>query len=100
MAEPVKFIEEEMNQINTLQQDYVNLQNALGQISVNRIRLEQQLDELLTVENNIKTQFTQVQTNERQFVDSINKKYGDGNLDLSTGVFIPKEITETPDKTL
>ena len=99
MTDAVKFTEDEMKQINTLQQGYVNLQNALGQLSVNRIRLEQQLDELNTVENNIKTQFTQVQTNERQFVDSINKKYGDGNLDLSSGVFTANPTEETTKKT-
>ena len=31
----------------------------------------------------------------REFVDSINKKYGDGNLDLTTGVFTPKPVVET-----
>ena len=29
------------------------------------------------------------------FVDGINKKYGDGNLDITSGIFTPKESTET-----
>ena len=37
----VKFSEEEMKQINVLQQGYVNLQNALGQLGVSRIRYRQ-----------------------------------------------------------
>ena len=32
------------------------------------------------------------------FDDSINKKYGDGNLDLSSGVFTPKKETTTEKK--
>ena len=102
MADAVKFTEEEMKQINVLQQGYVNLQNALGQLSVNRIRLEQQLDDLDTTEDNVRVQFVENQTKERDFVDSINKKYGDGNLDLTTGVFTPntvEETTETTEKT-
>jgi len=96
----VKFTEDEMKQLNTLQQGYVNIQNALGQLSVSRIRLNQQFDDLDTAEDNVRVQFTENQTNERDFVDTINKKYGDGNLDLTSGVFTPKPTEETPDKTL
>ena len=99
MAE-VKFTEDEMKQITTLQQSYVNIQNILGQLSVSRMRLEQQINELDTTEQNIRSQFGETQTKERDFVSSINKKYGDGNLDLNTGVFTPKPEEETTDKTL
>ncbi len=99
MADAVKFTEDEMKQINTLQQGYVNLQNALGQLSVNRIRLNQQFDDLDTAEDNVRVQFVENQTKERDFVDGINKKYGDGNLDLTTGVFTPKPVEETTEKT-
>ena len=95
----VKFTEEEMKQINALQQGYVNLQNALGQLGVSRIRLEQQLDDLDTAEDNVRVQFVENQTKERDFVDGINKKYGDGNLDLTTGVFTPKTVEETTEAT-
>ena len=95
----VKFTEEEMKQINTLQQGYVNLQNALGQLGINRIRLEQQLDDLESAEDNVRGQFAENQTKERNFVDTSNKKYGDGNLDLTTGVFTPKPTEETTEKT-
>ena len=98
MADAVKFTEDEMKQINGLQQGYVNLQNALGQLGVNRIRLEQQLDDLDAAEDNVKVQFVENQTKERDFVDGINKKYGDGNLDLTTGVFKPKPKQEEPKK--
>ena len=99
MPEEVKFTEEEMKQINVLQQGYVNLQNALGQLGVNRIRLNQQFDDLDTAEENVRTQFVENQTKERDFVDGINKKYGDGNLDLTSGVFTPKPVQETTEKT-
>ena len=100
MAESVKFTEDEMKQINDLQTNYVNLQNTLGRIGVARIRLEQQISELDENENDVRNKFTENQTRERNFVDSINKKYGDGNLDLTTGEFTPRPVEETPDKTL
>jgi len=101
MAEKaVKFSEEEMKQINELQGTYLNLQNTLGQMSVQRMRLEQQVENLDVAEENVRTSFVDTQKKERDFVDQINKKYGDGNLDLSSGVFTPKPIEETSDKTL
>ncbi len=98
MPEEVKFTEEEMKQINDLQQSYVGLQNTLGQMSVNRIRMEQQLDNLTQAETNVKNEFISTQKKERDFVETINKKYGDGNLDLSNGVFTPKSTEEKTDK--
>ena len=99
MAEEVKFTEEEMKKLSELQQTYTGVQNALGQVGVNRIRLEQQFDDLDKADENIKNQFVENQTKEREFVDVINKKYGDGNLDLTSGVFTPKPVEETTEKT-
>ena len=99
MAEPVKFTEDEMKEISKLQQTYLALQNTIGQIGVARIKLEQQLNELDSNEDALKNQFVENQTKEKDFVDSINKKYGDGNLDLTTGIFTPKPVEETTQKT-
>jgi len=96
----VKFTEDEMKQINDLQQGYLGIQNAFGQVNVNKIRLEQQLQTLDATETNLKSSFVEIQQKEREFVDSINKKYGDGNLNLETGVFTSNPAEETPDKTL
>ena len=96
----VKFTEEEMKKISDLQSGYLNIQNTLGQLSVSRIRLEQQLTDLNSTESNVISEFSKTQEREKDFVSSINKKYGDGNLDINSGVFTPRPTEETPDKTL
>ena len=96
----VKFTEDEMKQISELQSTYLNIQNTLGQLSVSRIRLEKQLTDLNSTESNVIGEFGKTQEKEREFVASINKKYGDGNLDLGTGVFTPAPSEENTDKTL
>jgi hypothetical protein len=100
MTESVKFTEEEMKQINNLQQSYMNIQSSLGQLAVNKIRTKKQLSDIEVAEENLQEQFTNNQKEETKFVESINKKYGDGNLDLNTGVFTPKPVEKTTDKTL
>jgi len=99
----IKFTPEEMTEVSKLQETYVTLQNGLGQIGVNRIRVEQQLTDIDSAEETIRANFVENQNKEREFVDSINKKYGDGNLDITSGVFTPRpteETTKKPDKTL
>ena len=100
MVESVKFTEEEMKQINNLQQSYMNIQSSLGQLAVNKNRTKKQLSDIEIAEENLQEQFTNNQKEETKFVESINKKYGDGNLDLNTGVFTPKPVEKTTDKTL
>ena len=100
MTEEVKFTDEEMKQLVELQQKYQSVQNALGQLGVAKLRLEQQVAAFDAEQVNIESQFNEVQNQERGFVDSVNKKYGDGNLDINTGVFTPRSVEETPDKTL
>ena len=96
----VKFTKDEMSQLTELQQTYAAVQNTLGQLSVSRIRLSQEVGALDEAENKLRNDFVETQQKERDFVQSINAKYGDGNLDLNTGLFTPKPVEETPDKTL
>ena len=96
----VKFTEDEMNTIQGLQQTYATVQNTLGQLSVSRIRLEQEVSNLDDAENKLRSDFENNQRAEREFVESINKKYGDGSLDINTGVFTPVSQPEEPPKTL
>jgi len=91
MAEEIKFIEEEMNKIKEFQEIYINAQQALGQVSVAKIRLEQQLDSLNNTENEIKNKFTETQKNEQEFIGKITEKYGDGTLNPETGTFTPNK---------
>ena len=96
MREQIKFTKAEMKTLDDVQEGYTAVQNAFGQLNVSRIRLEQRVDELNAVENNLKTRFLEIQNNEKQFIENVNKKYGDGNLDLATGVFTKSEESQGP----
>jgi len=87
MADEVKFTEEELEDIKGLQQQYVDVQSQFGQISIARLNLRSQANELDTAEKEIIEKFSDVQKKERDLVDKLTKKYGEGNLDPKTGVF-------------
>ena len=88
MAE-VKFTKEEMNSLNEIQESYFNVQSEYGGLELARIRLEQQFDNLDSTDNKLREKFIQVQSTEKEFLDGITKKYGEGTLDQVSGVFIP-----------
>jgi phosphopantetheine adenylyltransferase len=87
----VKFTEEELKQIGEFRQKYVDIQMGFGQLEINKMRLHQQLSGAEDTVNSLRESFQTVQTTEREFIQQINDKYGDGVLDPATGVFTPSE---------
>ena len=82
-----KFSEEEMEVVKEIQQKYVDVQHKLGQLSVARIRLVQQLETLDKSEHELKQSFIDTQKSEKEFISSITEKYGDGVLNPTTGEY-------------
>tara|TARA_B100000131_G_C17599752_1_gene402951 strand:+ start:161 stop:460 length:300 start_codon:yes stop_codon:yes gene_type:complete len=91
----VKFTDEEINSLKQLQEDYLNVQNKFGQISITRINLGNQLDELDRIEEETGNDFTTIQQKEKTLVDSLTEKYGQGSLDPQSGVFTPNTNTDS-----
>ena len=82
-----KFTEEELKEVQNIQTSYTNIQNQFGQLSITKIRLQEQLNNLEKAnENNIKA-FNDLQDKEKKFLDEITKKYGEGTLNPETGEF-------------
>ena len=89
MADPIKFSEEEMQQLAGLQQSYREKMEKFGQARVQRLLLEQQLDSLEAAEQQVEVEYKDVQESERKLVEDLNTKYGQGTLDVETGIFTP-----------
>jgi len=85
-----KFTEEEMDTVKKIQQEYVDVQHKLGQLSVAEIRLTQQLDALNVSRDELNQKFIKTQSDEKNFIKIITEKYGDGILDPKTGEYNPK----------
>jgi len=88
-SKEVKFTDDELQSLQGLQTNYQEKQSILGQLSVQRILLNQQLDALETRTVEVETEYQTVQQEERDIVKTLNEKYGPGQLDPTTGVFTP-----------
>lgn len=88
-SKELKFTDDELQSLQALQTGYQEKQSALGQLAVQRILLNQQLEALETRTVEIETEYTTVQQEEQDIVKTLNEKYGPGQLDPTTGVFTP-----------
>ena len=83
----IKFTQEELDSIGELQNNYLRITNALGQVSVGRLNLDAQ-------EQALKDELESNRQNEQNILNTITEKYGPGQLDPATGVFTPTEDSE------
>tara|TARA_Y100001963_G_scaffold141863_1_gene210670 strand:+ start:773 stop:1054 length:282 start_codon:yes stop_codon:yes gene_type:complete len=87
----IKFDNDEMKELKEIQDGYLEVQNNLGQAKVSLIRLEQQRDNLLQYEETLRTNFFELQEKEKEFIQKVTDKYGDGELNPNTGTFTPQK---------
>jgi hypothetical protein len=88
-SKEVKFTDDELKSLQGLQTSYQEKQNVLGQLAVQKILLNQQLEALEVREVEVETEYQTTQQEERDIVKTLNDKYGPGQLDPATGVFTP-----------
>jgi len=88
----VKFTDDELKSLQDLQTNYQEKQAALGQLSVQRILVNQQMETLEIRQDELETEYTAVQQEERDLVQGLNEKYGPGQLDPQTGIFTSTNI--------
>ena len=87
MAKTVKFTEEEMKSLKDIQDNYVTIQHNFGQISVAKLKLKQQLTDIEKEESRFEDEFSKVQSFEKNIIDDLTAKYGEGHLNPQTGEF-------------
>ena len=85
----IKFSEEELKELGDLQQSYQDRQAQLGQIAVQKIILNQQIEAIDNRQAELEGEYEEVQQKEREIVEKLNEKYGPGQLDPQSGVFTP-----------
>ena len=79
---PTSFSEEELKEIKDLRMSLNTLTFQFGQLSVEKIKLEEQ-------ENIFKNQFKDLENKEISIAKKLSSKYGKGSIDIETGTFIP-----------
>jgi len=89
----IKLTAEEIESIGKLGDTYSRITAEFGQIKIEKILLKGQLNRLEELESTLTTEYLANQEREQSFAETIQKKYGDGEINLETGEFIPVSAT-------
>ena len=87
----IKFTQEEMNSLSSLRNSFAQLELSMGKVEMARIQLEQRVEQIENDKLRLETQLSELQKQEGVLVNTLNEKYGPGNLNPETGVFTPNE---------
>ena len=91
MANETTFSEEELKQINEVAETYNSLQTELGNLSVQKILVDDRILAIQDREAEIRKEWKKNQVTEGDLVKTLSEKYGEGTLDPKTGNFVPVE---------
>lgn len=97
-TKPIKFTQDELNGLQAIRNDYLNIQNEFGSLKVRKIQLEQQLEAIDSREIELGGLYNQVRENETNLANTLQEKYGAGNLNPETGEFTPETTEKTEEK--
>ena len=89
MNEVKKLDETEIKILTELRQKSQEKVMQFGEIEMEIIFLEGRIDEMLKMKDTFKQELASMQEEERKVSKQLEEKYGQGNLNLETGEFIP-----------
>lgn len=84
-----KLEQTEINQITELQKQYNTSIFELGSAEAQLSILKAQIKSIETEKNNIMLDLNKIGEKEKELVDSLQTKYGAGNIDLEKGEITP-----------
>lgn len=82
--------EDEQAELLELSAEYQNLLLALGELQVEELSLENELQIVKETKVKYKESLVQFKNKEKLFLERLNKKYGEGSLDTSSGVYLKR----------
>jgi peptidoglycan hydrolase CwlO-like protein len=89
MAEEIKFTDEEIKAYLDLQAKYQNNIVQMGQLNIRGYQIDDAIAKLKEDEQKLKDEYLALQKEEETLLTETTKKYGEGSLDIATGVFTP-----------
>ena len=92
VIEKTKIEKVDLDEINKLRDDYQNVTYAIGQLSVEKSLIKEQLEKLSLEISNQYNEYSTLRTREENFAKELEKKYGKGELNLQTGEFSPVQV--------
>jgi hypothetical protein len=83
--------ETELSALRELREQYALLTTQFGQLKIEKRLIEKELQRLNQLETQFEEQYDSIIESEISLVKQIEDSYGQGNVDLETGMFTPAQ---------
>ena len=89
MSEIKKVDQADIENLRLLREQYSEISAKLGQLKIEQLLINQQVDRLKQLEDTFASEYFKLQAEEQKLAEEISKKYGSGQINIDTGEFIP-----------
>ena len=85
----ITLTESELNALRELREKYALSTTQFGQLKIEKRLIQKELERLDRLEEEFESQYDAIIETEVALVKQIEETYGQGNVDLETGIFTP-----------
>lgn len=89
MSEPIKITTDELAEIKMLQNKISQKIFEMGNLGVEKIEIDRMVQSFVERDKKLREDWDNLQKMEKEFVDKLVKKYGEGDLSIADGTFSP-----------
>lgn len=89
MSTEIKFTSEELEQVKKVRDTANVMIYQFGEIDLELNLLRERIEELENLRTKLRDDYRNLRTDERTLVETLNTKYGAGQLDIESGTFQP-----------
>ena len=87
----LKFNEDEMKKVEKFKNDFSDITVKMGEVELELTLLNVRLKNIQQIKDTLKEQYIQLRESEVKLAQELREKYGEGEFDITTGVFTPKK---------
>ena len=84
-----KLDQADLDSIMKIRQRYMEYTNTVGMISTDEHVIEQQLEQIKLEKSKVFNDIDTLRQEESDLMNSLKEKYGDGQINLEDGTFVP-----------
>lgn len=86
-----KLDKEHLDAINSIRTRFAELTNSIGNITIEEIILQRQLQNLQAERERYVDQISEMQQQETELVEKMRERYGEGQINVAEGTFTPDD---------
>jgi hypothetical protein len=87
----IKFEELEIQKIQKFKDEFSEITARLGEVEIELTLLDSQTKHIGSIKQTLKESYIKLRESEVKLAQELREKYGEGEFDITTGVFTPKK---------